>query len=455
MKRLTIFTVILGAFAVLCFGQPAERLTGQYRPRPSQPTRRTGGLKMIQLAEPKLKGQISLEEALARRRSVRQFTGQPLKMADIAQLAWAGQGITEPQKGFRTAPSAGAIYPIEVYFATQDGLFVYRPQGHLLEQVIDSAEPSQRIRQMLGATAGLTSLAEAGYAKAGPQSAAPSGGVTQAGGYIILAGSVKKLSTQFREDARKYMLLEAGHIAQNIQLQAVCLDLGSVTIGGFNAGELSRICKLSRESEPIYIICVGYPVTKDSAGQDVVAGAQQKPTDQTPVIPAKRAVLIVASQNFQDEELFATKRVLDGAGVETTIASSRLGVIRGMLGGTAEPTLLVNQVRVDDYNAIVFIGGSGAVEYFGNPIALGIAREAARRMKVLAAICIAPSVLADAGVLTGVRATSFLSERERLVRAGAIYTGAPVERDRFIITASGPLAAAPFGQAILDALAGR
>jgi len=451
MKRLTIFTVILGAFAVLCFGQPAERPVGQYRPRPSP---RGSLLKMVQLAEPKLKGQISLEEALARRRSVRQFTGQPLKMADIAQLAWAGQGVTEPQKGLRTAPSAGAIYPIEVYFATQDGLFVYRPEGHLLEQVIDSAEPSQRIRQMLGATAGRTSLAEAGYAKTGPQSAGSSGGLTQAGGYIILAGSVKKLSTQFREDARKYMLLEAGHIAQNIQLQAVCLDLGSVTVGGFDARELNRICKFSREFEPIYIICVGYPLTKGAAE----VSEQQKPSESTtsqPVMPAKKAVLIVASQNFQDEELFATKRVLDGAGVETTIASTRLGAIRGMLGGTAEPALLVNQVRVENYDAIIFIGGSGAVEYFGNPIAVGIAREAARRMKVLAAICIAPSVLADAGVLNGVRVTSFLSERDRLVRAGAVYTGAPVERDRFIITGSGPLASALFGQAILDALADR
>ena len=110
---------------------------------------------------------------------------------------------------------------------------------------------------------------------------------------------------------------------------------------------------------------------------------------------------------------------------------------------------------VDDYNAIVFIGGQGAVEYFDNPIALNIAREAAAKRKVLAAICIAPTVLANAGVLTGVRATSFISERDRLVQSGAVYTGAPVERDRFIITASGPLAAVPFGRAIADALAGR
>ena len=127
-----------------------------------------------------------------------------------------------------------------------------------------------------------------------------------------------------------------------------------------------------------------------------------------------------------------------------------------MLGGVAEAKILVNQLRVDDFDAIIFIGGSGAAaEYFDNPVALNIAREAARKRKVLAAICIAPTVLANAGVLTGVRATSLLSERDRLVQAGAIYTGARVERDRFIITASDPAAAALFGQAIVDTLAGR
>jgi len=95
----------------------------------------------------------------------------------------------------------------------------------------------------------------------------------------------------------------------------------------------------------------------------------------------------------------------------------------------------------------------GAKEYFDSPVALGIAREAAHKRKVLAAICIAPTVLANAGVLNGVRATSFLSERDRLQQAGAIYTGVPVERAGLIITGSGPMAAVPFGQAIVDALA--
>ena len=420
MKRLTILTIILAGCAALCLGQ--------YRPRVSA---RGSALKIVQLAEPRLKGQLSFEEALAKRRSVRQFTGQPLKPTEIGQLAWAGQGITEPKKGLRTAPSAGEIYPIELYFATQDGLFVYRPQGHGLEQIFE-----QDVRGVLAAAASMQEAA------------------VRAGGDIIVAGSARRLSAKFRDDARKYMLLEAGHIAQNIQLQAVCLDLGSVTVGGFDIKEVSRICKLPKELEPIYIICVGYPATGGTTeGTEQTKTSAQ--TQQPAVGSGKRAALIIAGENFQDEEFFVTQRALEAAGVETVIASTRLGAIRGMLGGVAEVRVLVNQLRVDDFDAIIFIGGSGAAQYFDNPAALNIAREAARKRKVLAAISIAPTILANAGALTGVRASSYLSERERLVGAGAIYTGVPVERDRFIITATGPAAAALFGQAIVDTLAGK
>ena len=223
------------------------------------------------------------------------------------------------------------------------------------------------------------------------------------------------------------------------------MGLGSVPVGGFDARDISRICRLPANREPIYVICVGYPLAQTTTE----AGPGQQST------ATKRAVLIVAGENFRDEELFETKRVLDAAAVQTVIASTKTGFIRGMLGNIAETGILVDQLRVDDYDAIIFIGGSGAAEYFENPVALNIAREAVSKGKILAAICIAPTVLANAGVLTGVRATSFLSEREKLVQGGAVYTGVPVERDRFIITGSGPAASVQFGKAVADALAGR
>ncbi|MHC4806868.1 MAG: nitroreductase family protein, partial [Planctomycetota bacterium] len=325
MKRLIILGVTLACFAALCMGQRRSRVTRG---------------KIIQLTEPKLTGLVSFEEALARRRSVRQFASQPLSSSQISQLAWAGQGITEPQRGLRTAPSAGAIYPIELYFATQEGVSVYQPQGHSLKQTLD-----QDVRAALTA--------------ASTQGSVP-------GCDIIVAGSVKKLTAQFRRDARKYMLLEAGHIAQNIQLQAVCLGLGSVTVGGFDISGVRKVCRLPRDLEPLYVICVGYPLAQTTTE----TGQAQESTG------AKRAVLIVASENFREDELIETKRVLDAAAVQTIIASTKIGFIRGMLGKVAEARILVSQLRVDDYDAIIFIGGPGAAEYFNNPVALSIAREA-------------------------------------------------------------------------------
>ena len=123
-----------------------------------------------------------------------------------------------------------------------------------------------------------------------------------------------------------------------------------------------------------------------------------------------------------------------------------------MLGGKANATITINQVIVENYDAVIFIGGSGAQQYYDNSVALDIARQAADKKKILAAICIAPAILANAGLLDGVKATSFASEQARLKKANAKYTGAPVEQDGLIITGSGPAAAKQFGRTIAKAL---
>ena len=411
MKRLPILAIILAALSAICLGQ--------YDSRPSRVK------KIIQLSPPKLAGRLSLEETLAKRRSVRAFTSQPLEFEQIGQLAWAGQGITERQKGFRTAPSAGAIYPIKLYFVIQKGIFVYNPDEHSLEEIL-----SEDVRAKLEAAALEQET------------------VSQAPCNIVIAGSVKEVAAKYGDKAKRFMLLEAGHIAQNIQLQAVSLDLGSVTVGAFDINKVRKVCNLPITLEPLYIICVGYPVAQTKTQE----GKEEKETQKMDTKKTKKAVLIVASRDFRDEELFETKGALNQAGIETVIASSKTGALRGMLGGRADTAILVKDVKPDDYDAIIFIGGSGASEYFDSPVALDIARQAAQKKKVLAAICIAPSVLANAGVLNGLKVTSFASERGNLQRAGARYTGAAVEQDGLIITGSGPAAASQFGQAVVQAL---
>lgn len=381
--------------------------TGQHKSK-AQP------LKIIQLTAPKVQGKASFEQLLASRRSVHQFTSQQLNFIQMGQLAWAGHRAMEAKQE--------ADYPIKLYFATREGILTYNPPKHCLEETIN-----QDIRNR---------LAEA--LKQQAPAIPPC--------YIIITGPERKLAAK----TTKFMLIETGNVAQNIRLQAAGLGLGSSTTDDFNINQVSNICRLPAEMEPIYVVCVGYPT-----GQAVAKETEEE--TQTQIIDdkqTKKAVLIIASRAFRDEELFETKQELENANIDTVIASTKTGIIRGALRGQAEAEILVNDIIVEDYDAIIFVGGPGAKEYFDSTVAQDIARKAKDKKKVLAAICIAPAVLANAGVLDGVKATCFLTERFKLKKAGAEYTGADVERDGFIITANGPRAATQFGKTIVEALTG-
>jgi len=168
--------------------------------------------------------------------------------------------------------------------------------------------------------------------------------------------------------------------------------------------------------------------------------------------PKQTVLLVIAPQNFRDEELFQTQEELEKAGFKTEIASQTTGTIHGALGGTAKAEKTIDNINVSQYSALVFIGGGGASIYFDSPQALSLARGFASQRKVVAAICIAPSILANAGLLEGKEATAFRSEQENLVQNGAIWVNKPVVVDGKIVTASGPAAAKEFGQKIASLL---
>lgn len=169
-------------------------------------------------------------------------------------------------------------------------------------------------------------------------------------------------------------------------------------------------------------------------------------------LSGKKVAMIIASKNFRDEEFNEPYNLLGQKGAEVTVASSSLGTRKGMLGGTAKATVLVRDVKAADYDAVIFVGGSGSSEYFSDPVAHQIAKDAAAGGKVLCAICIAPSTLANAGLLKGKRATCYPSEKGNLTAKGAQVTATPVVRDGRIITAEGPGAAVEFAKAIAEAL---
>jgi protease I len=163
----------------------------------------------------------------------------------------------------------------------------------------------------------------------------------------------------------------------------------------------------------------------------------------------RKVLMVIAPENFRDEEYMYTREELERTGADVQVASTKTTTVRGMFGKTVTPDLKLEQVKVDNYDAVIFVGGTGAAVYFNDDRALSIARDAFDKGKKTCAICIAPVILANAGVLKGKRATVFDGDYVGMLEGkGATYTGKPVEVDGNIITANGPAAARDFGRTI-------
>ncbi|MEM2933964.1 MAG: SagB/ThcOx family dehydrogenase [Methanocellales archaeon] len=192
---------------------------------------------VIKLPNPRYDGEISIEAGLLRRRSIRAYSGGDLKLEEISQLLWAAQGITSPL-GFRTAPSAGALYPLELYLAAGDvedidkGVYKYISKEHALIKILDGD-----VREELASAA-----VNQRY-------------VSEAAVDIVFSAVYERTMIKYGERGRRYVHMEAGHAAQNVYLQAISLNLGTVVIGGFLDEKVKMI--LNMQEEPLYIMPVG------------------------------------------------------------------------------------------------------------------------------------------------------------------------------------------------------
>ena len=226
LTTICILTAGLLISATLGCGQAGSPTSGQAEP-PG---------KDIALPPPVTTGGMSLAEAISNRRSVRQFRPEPLTLQQLSQLAWSAQGITDQATGRRAAPSAGATYPLEFYLLTKDGVFRYLPQGHKLVRLSDEDRRDDLSKAALGQQS-----------------------VSQAPLDIVIAGVFARTEARYKERARQYVYMEAGHVAENLVLQGVALGLGSVTVGAFRDESVSDVMEFPSDQTPLYIIPVGHP----------------------------------------------------------------------------------------------------------------------------------------------------------------------------------------------------
>lgn len=193
----------------------------------------------VKLPEAKLDGRMSIERAMLLRRSVRDYLDEPMSLADVAQLLWAAQGITSP-RGFRTAPSAGALYPLEIALVSGrvggllPGVYRYKPSTHELIKIFEGDRRAELASAALGQS----------WVKDAPVS-------------IVISAKYERTTVRYRERGIRYVHMEAGHAAQNVCLQAVGLGFGSVVVGAFSDNDVKRLLHMPDTEEPLAIIPTG------------------------------------------------------------------------------------------------------------------------------------------------------------------------------------------------------
>jgi SagB-type dehydrogenase family enzyme len=192
------------------------------------------------LPAPKTDGTVSVEEALRNRRSHRSFEDKPLTAEQLSQILWAAYGVTSPQ-GLRTAPSAGALYPLEIYAVVgnvegiEPGVYRYIPDEHMIVRIVYGDVRSELIE----AASGQRMIGEA------PAS-------------VFYSAVFERATGRYGERGVKYAHMEAGHSAQNVYLQAEALGLGTCAVGAFTDSRMRQIFNLPANEEPLYLMPFGY-----------------------------------------------------------------------------------------------------------------------------------------------------------------------------------------------------
>ena len=231
MKRRMVLRVAATAAGMVSL-MSKRRASTMGQPPSREPS---GDRQDISLPKPTLKGEMTLEEAIARRRSVRDFTHHPLSMAQIGRLLWAAEGITGRASYLRAHPSAGALHPLELYLAGADGIFHYRPKGHQMRLV----RPGDNRKALARAAYGQSFVAEAANV-------------------IAITAVYARTTGKYGDRGRtRYVPMDAAHAAQNVLLQAVALGLGAVPVGAFDDEEVRAVLGAPRNEVPLYLIPVG------------------------------------------------------------------------------------------------------------------------------------------------------------------------------------------------------
>ena len=233
--------IVAFSAAVLNYGKRALALNNQAEG--SGNTKMSKFATVVVLPKARVTGPVSLEKAIAKRRSIREYLRKPITLRDLSQVIWGAQGVTDSQSGRRAAPSGGALYPLELYVVVREGgvvslpagVYHYEPDKHAIELVRDG----DRSIELQGAAKGQEQIGQAAMS-------------------IVITAVYERMTPKYGQRGIQYALQESGAVAENISLQATALGLGTVIMGSFDENRVGGVVGVGRDEKAICILPIGF-----------------------------------------------------------------------------------------------------------------------------------------------------------------------------------------------------
>lgn len=395
MARVVLFVLLSVTAAQVCYGQARRR-----------------GPEVITLPSVQRQGEMSLEQAFSARESFVGFSDEQPGLSMISQLLWAGYGRMDPEQSERTVLPAAGAYPASLYLLNDQGIFRYDSAQHALVKLDDS---DARLELADAVSDEFDAVGRAPFT-------------------IIVAGSLSELPRRSGARGQRLLQIHAGSIAQNIILQSSALGLRTIGVDDFDSRRIRRTARLPAHVEPYYLISGGMP--DEQAEQAAIEGQ------------GLQILFVSPRSNFDDDQLFVTRRYLTDAEFNVEIASTRRRELRGERDGVIRAQQRIEYADVNDYEAVVFVGGYGTEGFYTHGTILRLARRFHEEGKVVAAIGNSAMILANADLLQGRIGTGDPELRGRMSERGTLFVNEPVVRDGRIITARDSQAAEEFAAAV-------
>ncbi len=424
-KIILVLLLSLSASAATGTMAPAPRQTPPTatEPAPAPPAAPQAAVPDISLPMPRMSGQVSVEAVLAARGKVQNFQKNQLTLDQLGQLTFAVFGMPA---GMDSA-SGSLIDPIGMYLVLDTGVYVYKPMERALGRVTKGDK-----RAFL---AGVVSAIR-------PVSDAPCS--------IVITGKAMQSSGQVA-GSREMTLVSAGRAAAAIEIQALAMGLGAVLCQRIGGPQVTDVLGLPQDEMSLCVIAVGYPLT----GPVIAPTEDRRPGSSGPPVPG--VLIVVPQKAIIDNEYDVVTSALTAAGFHITVASAETGTYRTNAGKEVQATVKLGEADVASYDAVVFLGGIEARQYYQDAAAKRVASDAFRMKKTLGALSTSPRILANTGILAGMRVAVNVTERQAIAREGAIVSSAEVEQaaspeGAIVVTATGARTAVQrFSQQLIEA----